>query len=617
MAGVEEEAYDPAIQSRGLRWSALILVGAIGVVVLVLWLMRRPAAEGPVQITDLVAPQSSVSTAHVQIPDVRFVDVTTSAGIQFVHETGAYGEKLLPETMGSGVAFFDCDGDGDPDLLFVNGSHWPWQAPTGKSGEAPSGLVLYRNDTVPGGEIRFTDISTGSGLEAPFYGMGVAIGDYDNDGLPDVYVTGVGGGRLYKNLGDGKFMDMTAVAGVGGMEEDWSTACVWLDYDRDGHLDLFVGNYIRWSREIDAEVGYKIDGTTRAYGPPMNFQGAFPRLYRNLGDGTFEEVTNEAGLQVRNSSTGVPLAKTLGVVAVDYNEDGWPDLIVANDTVQNLLFENQQDGTFKEVGALSGVAFDSYGNTRGAMGIDEARFTSRGDLGLVIGNFANEMTALCVAAPGSGLFTDDAISWGIGPASRLLLKFGIFFFDYDLDGRLDVLTANGHLEEEITKVQSSQSYRQPAQLFWNAGDSGFLNVGPDKAGSALFNPIVGRGSAYADVDGDGDLDVVLTQVGGPPMLLRNDLERGTRNFLRLHLVGTESNRSAHGALVEVTVDGVSQWRTVGTTRGYLSSSEADLTFGLGEAEKVDTVEIRWPNGGTQRFEGLEAGRHTLMERPLD
>jgi hypothetical protein len=305
------------------------------------------------------------------------------------------------------------------------------------------------------------------------------------------------------------------------------------------------------------------------------------------------------------------------VVAVDYNEDGWPDLIVANDTVQNLLFENQQDGTFKEVGALSGVAFDSYGNTRGAMGIDEARFTSRGDLGLVIGNFANEMTALCVAAPGSGLFTDDAISWGIGPASRLLLKFGIFFFDYDLDGRLDVLTANGHLEEEITKVQSSQSYRQPAQLFWNAGDSGFLNVGPDKAGSALFNPIVGRGSAYADVDGDGDLDVVLTQVGGPPMLLRNDLERGTRNFLRLHLVGTESNRSAHGALVEVTVDGVSQWRTVGTTRGYLSSSEADLTFGLGEAEKVDTVEIRWPNGGTQRFEGLEAGRHTLMERPLD
>lgn len=610
----EEIEADDARMKRSLKVSAWIVAGLV-VAVVVVFVVRRPAptvAED--RRTELSAPRVAETNGAVSVPTVRFTDITADAGIAFIHETGAYGEKLLPETMGGGVAFLDYDGDGDADLLFVNGSHWPWQAPEGGSPSRPSGLVLYRNDTVAGGPVRFTDVTKEAGLSAPFYGMGIAVGDYDNDGHADIFVTGVGGGRLYRNVGDGTFQDVTTQAGVGGDASEWSTASVWFDFDRDGLLDLYVGSYVKWSREIDAEVGYKIDGTTRAYGPPMNFQGAHPHLYRNLGEGRFEEVTESAGLQVKNSSTGVPLAKTLGVAAVDANSDGWVDLVVANDTVQNLLFENQGDGTFKEVGARVGVAFNAYGHTRGAMGIDVARFTDDGSLGIAIANFANEMNALYVAQSGKYLFTDDAIPWGIGPASRLLLKFGIFFFDYDLDGRLDVLTVNGHIEEEITKVQASQSYRQPAQLFWNAGDAGFIQVSIDQAGAHLFKPLVGRGSAYADIDGDGDLDVIFTQVGGPPLLLRNDQDLKHQS-LRLRLVGTESNRDAQGAEVTVSVDGRRQWRTVSTTRSYLSSSERVLTFGLGTNALAEWVEVRWPSGETQRFDSVAAGQHMLMERP--
>jgi hypothetical protein len=343
----------------------------------------------------------------------------------------------------------------------------------------------------------------------------------------------------------------------------------------------------------------------------MNFEGAFPHFYRNNGNGTFTEISAEAGVQAKNSATGVPIAKTLGVAPVDYNQDGWIDIAVANDTTQNLLFENQKNGTFKEVGALSGIAFDSYGNTRGAMGIDTSRFTPDGKLGIAIGNFANEMTALYVD---NGInFTDESIPWGIGPASRLLLKFGIFFFDFDLDGRPDVLTSNGHLEEEISKVQASQSYRQPAQLFWNAGDGGFLNVSTNQAGTALFQPIVGRGSATADMDGDGDLDVVLTQVGGAPVLLRNDQQLG-HHTLRLRLEGSKSNRDALGAWVDIEAGGRKQSLQVMPTKSYLSASDPTLVFGLGTAAKADRVTIRWPNGKPQTVQDLPADRlHRVQE----
>jgi len=545
-------------------------------------------------------------------PKIPFSDITASAGITFQHANGAYGEKLLPETMGGGVAFFDADGDGDADLLFVNSTDWPGRS---AAGSRPPTAALYRND----GAGKFTDITAGSGLDVPLYGMGVATGDYDNDGRTDLLITTVGGARLFHNEGKGQFRDVTASAGVGGDPADWSTAATFFDLDNDGDLDLFVANYVRWSRDLDAQVDYKLGGVQRAYGPPMNFQGALPRLYRNEGGGRFTDISAASGVQAKHASTGVPMAKTLGVAPMDVDGDGWMDLAVANDTAQNLMFRNRQDGTFEEVGALSGFAFDSYGNVRGAMGIDGCRFTRDGRVGFAIGNFADEMTALCIAQdtpPGAAypLFTDEARAWGIGGPSRDLLKFGIFFFDYDLDGRPDLLSVNGHLDEAIGQFQKGQQYRQPAQLFWNAGDEAFVLATPEQSGPDLFRPIVGRGSAYADVDGDGDLDVVFTQVAGPPLLLRNDQALGN-HFVRLQLVGTRSNRDAAGARVKLTAGGKTQWRDITATRSYLSASELPVTFGLGKVDRVDSVEIQWPGGAKQTLTEVPVDRLTVIEEP--
>lgn len=600
---------DDTIIGKAVRWSLLVLViiGALfgGTV----FLLKRKPAPLPAQVTKLDAPVSP-DRPQAEIPAAKFTDITKEAGITFVHNDGAYGEKLLPETMGGGVAFFDFDNDGHQDLLFVNSTYWPWQIPEGKQ---PTTMALCRND----GRGHFTDATKSSGLDVSFYGMGAAIGDYDNDGLDDVLITAVGGNHLFHNDGQGKFREVTTEAGIGGSTTDWSSCAAFFDYDNDGRLDLFVGNYVKWSREIDAEVGFKIDGRTRAYGQPMNFAGALPRLYHNNGDGRFTEVSEQSGLQVKNPATGVPAAKTLGAAPVDIDRDGWIDLVVANDTVPNFVFMNQArvgGQLFKDIGAQSGVAFDSYGNTRGAMGIDTAYYRNDGKLGIGIGNFANEMTALYVQQNSSTNFSDEAITEGVGPASRLLLKFGLFFFDYDLDGRLDLLTSNGHLEEEISKIQKSQTYRQPAQLFWNAGDKSggcFVAITPDKAGNDLFKPIVGRGSAFADIDGDGDLDAVLTQVGGPPLLLRND-QQLNHHWLRLKLVGTKSNRSAIGALIKVRVGGQTFERQVMPTRSYLSQSELPVTIGLGAATKPDEVEILWPSGVRQKVVAVSVDQTTIV-----
>jgi len=434
--------------------------------------------------------------------------------------------------------------------------------------------------------------------------MGVAVGDYDNDGLPDVFITAVGGNHLYHNQGQGKFHEVTQPAGIVGQPEYWSTSAAWVDYDNDGRLDLFVCNYVQWSKERDLSASYELPKIGRAYGPPHNFPGAFSYLYHNDGDGRFREVSAQAGLQIMAPATGLPMAKSLAVAPVDVDGDGWIDLVVANDTVPNFLFHNQHKGSFQEIGATSGVAYDAYGLVRGAMGIDSARFRNDDSLGIAIGNYANEMNALYVAHRDSLLFADEAIKEGVGPASQKLLKFGLFFFDYDLDGRLDVLTANGHLETEIERMDPSQHYRQPAQLFWNRGDKqglGFVPVPAEKCGADLLKPIVGRGSAFADIDGDGDLDVVLTQIGGPPLLLRNDQKLG-HHWIRLQLVGTKSNRDAIGAWIKVRTGGHSLSRQVMPTRSYLSQSELPVTIGLGTSDRMDSVEILWPSGVTQKIQ---------------
>jgi enediyne biosynthesis protein E4 len=584
----------PDNRRTSLNWWLLWI--AMGL--LPLWFLFRDAGSGG---NDRNGKIPEMGGFFAQIPAVKFTDFTGESGVNFIHVNGARGEKLLPETMGGGVAFLDFDNDSAPDLLFVNSTPWPWD--TNATRETRPVLALYRND----GKGRFSDVTASSGLNVGLYGMGAAVGDFDNDGLIDIFVTGVGENRLLRNLGQGKFEDVTARSGMTNDPARWSTSAAFVDFNNDGRLDLFVCNYVKWSREIDRAANYTLPGIGRAYGPPLNFEGTFPLLYRNEGNGTFRDVSKEAGIQVTNLATGRPMAKSLGVAPVDLNNDGWIDFVVANDQVQNFVFSNRHNGTFAEVGAQSGVAFDPYGLARGAMGIDSARFRNDNALGIAIGNFANEMNALYVAQNDSLLFADEAITEGIGPASRQLLKFGLFFFDYDLDGRLDVLTANGHIEEEIEKSQRGQSYRQPAQLFWNRSSTkgpSFAPVPPEKAGDDLFKPIVGRGSAYADIDGDGDLDVVLTQINGPPLLLRNDQAVG-HHWLRLKLIGSKSNRDAIGAWVKVHVDGRALAQQVMPTKGYLSQSELALTFGLGKAARVDGLEISWPGGAAQKVSSVK------------
>ncbi len=569
------------------------------------WLHRDRAA--PVAEAELAAPRTLQEAQRVTAPPLPFTDITRAAGIDFVHVNGARGDKLLPETMGGGVAFFDYDNDGDPDLLLVNSQDWP-DAPQRR----PATSHLYRND----GGGRFTDVSEAAGLALAAYGMGVAVGDYDGDGWRDVFITALGRNHLFRNE-QGHFREVTDAAGVAGADDAWSTSAAFFDYDNDGDLDLFVANYVQWSRAIDFEVNFRLTGIGRAYGPPTTFRGTFPYLYRNDGNGRFTDVSQAAGVQVRNPATGAPMAKSLGVRPLDVDGDGRLDLFVANDTVQNFLFHNLGNGRFEEIGADVGVAFDRNGAATGAMGVDAAHFRNDPDVALAVANFANEMSSLYVSQGDAGLFADEAMTEGIGPLSRAALTFGLFFFDADLDGRADLLQANGHLEEEINVVQPSQHYAQPPQLFWNCGDCAQGFVLAEQVGD-LARPLVGRGAAYADIDGDGDLDVILTQVGAAPRLLRNDQRLG-HHWLRLRLVGQGANRDAIGARLTLSAGGRTQYRDVMPARSYLSQVELPVTFGLGDATRVERLVIHWPDGRRQTLTDLPVDRLLIVHesRPVE
>jgi len=584
---------------RALKLSLGVAAGIVlAVAATVLWL--RGGQEAPASPDAVQQGPQPPAPQTVAAPSIPFTDITTEAGIDFVHRTGAYGERLLPETMGGGVAFFDYDNDGHPDLLFVNSMDWPWQPQP----ELAATSHLYRNL----GDGTFVNVTVATGMDITLYGMGVATGDYDGDGFVDVFIAAVGGNRLLRNVGGERFEDVTEPAGVGGNGQMWSTSAAFLDFDGDQDLDLFVCNYVGWSPEVDREVDFRLTGIGRAYGPPTDFPGTDSWLYRNDG-GSFVEISAAAGVEVANPATGAPVGKALAVRPLDINDDGWLDLAVANDTTRNFLFVNQQGTGFREAGIELGAAFDAAGLATGAMGIDAAQ--RKDGLTLAIGNFANEMSSFYVLRPGEGIFSDDAIVAGIGPASRRALTFGLVFVDADLDGRADLIAANGHVEPEINRVQASQDYPQPAQLFWNCGTDCPRRFIPLTNIGALASPRIGRGLAYADIDGDGDLDLALTQTGGKATLLRN--EQTTDNtWIRVTLEAPPPNVQAIGATVTVIASGTEQVRTVMPARSYLSSVEATLTFGLGAATTAEAVTVRWPNGTAQTWRELAANTaHTL------
>lgn len=546
-------------------------------------------------MTDQVAAVTPSPTPEAPRPAgaIEFSDVTAAAGIRFKHNSGAAGKKYLPETMGPGGAFLDYDNDGWQDILLINSMNWP-----DKKG-AKSFPALYHNNQ----DGTFTDVTRAAGLAVEMYGLGCAAGDYDNDGLVDIYITAVGPNKLFRNKGGGKFADVTAKAGVG--DPGFSTSAAFFDYDKDGKLDLFVANYVEWSIETDVEC--TLDGTNKSYCTPQKYKGQSATLYRNRGNGTFENTTQRAGLQD-------PTSKALGVALLDYNGDGQMDLFVANDTEPNKLYKNNGDGTFTDEALTAGVAFSEAGTPRAGMGVDAGDYDGSGRPGIVIGNFTSESMAL-YRNEGDGLFTDEARGSGIGGMSEQSLTFATFFFDYDLDGLLDIFAVNGHVSDDIQKVQPKVRYAQAPHLFRNRGKKKFEET-TAKVGRTLGRAIVGRGAAYGDYDNDGDLDLLVLANNGPTRLYRND-NANQNDLLRIKTVGNQSNRDGIGT--KITLKGGNNlrlWNTVRTGSSYCSQSELPLTFGLGKpegAEKTVNLEIVWPSGRKDSINGVKANQSIVVQ----
>jgi hypothetical protein len=524
-----------------------------------------------------------------QSSKVHFTNVTQQSGIRFTHNSGATGKRYLPETLGAGVAFIDYDNDGYQDILFVNGEDWPG------SPKRPSTLKLYHNNH----DGTFTDVTRKAGLAVSLYGMGIAVGDYDNDGHDDVFVTAVGQSHLFHNNGNGTFTNVTQKAGMSGIQE-FSTSAAWLDYDRDGKLDLIVANYVRWSPKED--IFCTLDGKRKSYCTPESYKGASIRVWHNLGNGKFEDVTQALGLLDTTS-------KTLGIAVLDYNKDGWPDFVISNDTQPNKLYVNDEGKHFTESGVTAGIAYSEDGIARAGMGVDAADYDRTGNPSILITNFSNQMLSL-FHNEGNGLFVDAAPTSEIGHASLLTLGFGCFFFDYDLDGWLDVFVANGHIEDQIENIQKRVRYAEPPHLFHNVGGGKFAET-TDEMGSDFARPRVGRGAAYADIDNDGDLDLVMTTNGGPAQLFRND--GGSNHSLRVKLWGIQSNRDGIGAIVRVTSAGTPQSLMLRSGSSYMSQSELVLTFGLGSRTKADRVEINWPSGHRDELTNVNADQMITVQ----
>jgi enediyne biosynthesis protein E4 len=612
------------LQGPSSKWSSALGAARVAAIALLLVGCRqKPTDEAPQTSPppSSVAEQPSVATpehSHTAIASaeaipaaaaarhsgpIEFVDITVQAGIRFKHNSGAFGKKYLPETMGSGICFIDYDNDGWQDIFFVNSMDWP-EHKTGKSYPA-----LYHNNH----DGTFTDVTREAGLAIESYGLGCAVGDYDNDGYDDLYVTTVGSNHLFHNLGNGKFADVTAKAGVAS--PGFSASAVWFDYDNDGKLDLFVTHYIEWSPEKDQYC--TLDNKNKSYCTPQTYKGESSHLYHNKGNGVFEDVTKRAGL-------ADPTSKALGVALLDYDNDGWIDLFVSNDTEPNKLYRNNHDGTFTDVGVNVGVAFSDSGRVRAGMGTDAADIDGSGWPSLVIGNFTNESLAL-YKDDASGLFVDESARSGIAPMSVQSLTFGCFFMDYDLDGRLDIVTANGHVSDDIAVVQPTLRYAQPMGVYRNIGNRKFEDVS-GKLGAAIKKPVVGRGLAYADFDNDGDLDLVITANNGPARLLRND-NANQNDVLRVKLIGTKSNRDGVGAKVTLTTPAAAPLtRMVKSGSSYLSQSELPLTFGLGKlgTAKSLRLEILWPSGHKDilanvkpnQFVTIQEGKGIVSSMPL-
>ena len=528
-----------------------------------------------------------LATGLTAAPGITLTDATATAGIRFTHNSGRAGKKFLPETLGAGAAFFDADGDGWPDLFIVNGRDW---TPRGRKSLG----AFYRNAQ----NGTFTNATVGSGLDVEMYAMGVAAGDYDNDGRDDLYVTALEGDRLFHNEGAGKFRDVTKTVGIANA--NFGTSPAFLDYDKDGRLDVFVANYVQWTEKGD--IWCSLDGTTKSYCTPESYKGTSSKLYHNVG-GRFEDVSAKSGV-------GDPTSKSLGVTVIDYDQDTWPDLFVANDTQPNKLYRNNKNGTFTEMGMLAGVAYSEDGVARGAMGADSGDYDRSGRPHLLVGNFSNQMLGL-YHNEGKGLFVDEAPKSTVGRASLLSLAFGVFFFDYDLDGYPDILAANGHIEEEIGRVQPRIQYKEPPLLFRNLGQRKFENASA-AVGAPFQRPVVARGAAYADYDRDGDLDVLITTNHGPAYLYRND-GGNTNRFLNVRLRGVKTNRSGIGAIVRVESAGGKQWSVVRSGSSYASQSDLAVTFGLGKDQAVTAIDVEWPSGTKDHVVNVPSNQFVTIE----